>query len=142
MFAAITVKSDKVGLEAVEDYRGLYHRAPVLAGVLMLGVLSLFGMPGTGGFMGKLWLLMSALEDGRFAILVVMAINGLISLAYYWKVIRTTFVHTDHRLAPVSVPAASYVVLVVSAVAIVGIGVYPNLVLGWTETAIQAFFHG
>ena len=142
VFAAITVMSDQVGLEAVEDYRGLYHRAPVLAGVLMLGVLSLFGMPGTGGFMGKLWLLMAALEDGRFTILVIMTINGLISLSYYWNIIRTTFVHTDRRLAPVSVPAASYVVLVISAVAIVGIGVYPNLVLRWAETAIQAFFRG
>ena len=142
VFAAITVMSDKVGVEEVEDYRGLYHRAPLLAGVLMLGVLSLFGMPGTGGFMGKLWLLMGALEDGRFTLLVIMTINGLISLAYYWKVISTTFVHTDHRLAPVSVSAASYVVLGASAVAIVGIGVYPNLVVRWAESAIQAFFGG
>jgi len=142
VFATITVMSDKVGLEEVEDYRGLYHRAPLLTAALLLGVLSLFGMPGTGGFMGKLWLLMGALEDGRFTMLVIMTINGLISLAYYWKVIRTTFVHTDHRLAPVSVPAASGVVLVVSTVAIVGIGLYPNLVLQWAEAAIQVFFRG
>jgi len=142
VFAAITVMSDRAGLEDVEDYRGLYHRAPLLAAALMFGVLSLFGMPGTGGFMGKLWLLMAALEDGRLAILVILTINGLISLAYYWKVIRTTFVHTDHSLAPVPVPAASGVALVVSTVAIVGIGVYPNLVLRWAESAIQIFFHG
>jgi len=142
VFAAITVMADSPGLEDVEDYRGLYHRAPLLAAALMFGVLSLFGMPGTGGFMGKLWLLMAALEDGRLAILVILTINGLISLAYYWKVIRTTFVHTDHSLAPVPVPAASGVALVVSTVAIVGIGVYPNLVLRWAESAIQIFFHG
>ncbi len=142
VFAAITVMSDKVGVEEVEDYRGLYHRAPLLAAALLLGVLSLFGMPGTGGFMGKLWLLMAGLEDGRFTILVIMTINGLISFAYYWKVIRTTFVHTDRSLAPVSVPAASGAVLVASAVAIVGIGLYPNLVLQWAEAAIQVFFRG
>ena len=142
VFAAITVMADEVGLEEVEDYRGLYHRAPLPAGALMIGVLSLFGMPGTGGFMGKLWLLMGALEDGRFVILVIMTINGLVSLAYYWKIIRTTFVHTDHSLAPVSVPVASGVVLVVSTVAVMAIGLYPNLVLQWAEAAIQVFFHG
>lgn len=142
VFAAITVMSDKVGLETVEDYRGLYHRAPALAAVLLLGVLSLFGMPGTGGFMGKLWLLMGALEDGRISILVIMTINGLISLSYYWKIIRTTFVHTDYSLSPVVVPAASYVVLAISALGIVGIGLYPNLVLQWAQAAVQIFFTG
>jgi len=140
VFAAITVMSDKLDLEDVQDYRGLYHRAPMLATVLLIGVLSLFGMPGTGGFMGKLWLLLGALEDGRWLLLVMMTINGVVSLSYYWKVIRTTFVHTDHRLAPVSVPAASWLVLAASAVGIIGIGIYPNLVLQWAENAVQVLF--
>ena len=58
------------------------------------------------------------------------------------KVISTTFVHTDHSLAPVSVPVASGVVLVVSTVAVVAIGLYPNLVLQWAGAAIQVFFRG
>ena len=73
--------SDKLGLEDVEDYRGLYHRAPMLAGVLLVRRPLAFGMPGTGGFMGKLWLLMGTLEDGRWSLLVMMTVNGLISLS-------------------------------------------------------------
>jgi NADH-quinone oxidoreductase subunit N len=96
-------------------------------------------MPGTGGFMGKLWLLTSAVEGGRLGLLVVAALNSVLSLAYYWKIIRVSFIHTDYGLDPVSVPFASYIVLAVSVAGILLIGVYPNLVLGWAETAIQAF---
>ncbi|MBN1246664.1 MAG: NADH-quinone oxidoreductase subunit N [Anaerolineae bacterium] len=138
-FAAITVMSDRVGLETVEDYRGLYHRSPALSAVLLISVLSLFGMPGTGGFMGKLWLFTSAVEDGRFGLLVVAALNSVLSLAYYWKIIRTTFIHTDYSLEPVSVPLASTIVLALSVAGVLLIGLYPNLVLAWAETAIQAF---
>lgn len=138
-FAAITVMSDRVGLEEIEDYRGLYHRAPALSLVLLISVLSLFGMPGTGGFMGKLWLLTSALEGGRLSLLVIAALNSVLSLAYYWKVIRTTFIHSDVGLEPISVPLLSQVVLGLSIVGVVAIGVYPNLVLRWAESAIQVF---
>lgn len=138
-FAAITVMSDRVGLETVEDYRGLYHRAPALSAVLLISVLSLFGMPGTGGFMGKLWLFTSAVEAGRIGLLVIAALNSVISLAYYWKIIRMTFIHTDHGLEPVSVPWSSYIVLGVSVVGILVVGIYPNMVLAWAEVAIQAF---
>jgi NADH-quinone oxidoreductase subunit N len=138
-FAAITVMSDRIGMETIEDYRGLYHRAPALSAILLISVLSLFGMPGTGGFMGKLWLLTSAVEDGRIGLLVVAAINSVLSLAYYWKIIRTTFIHTDLGLQSVSVPLASYVVLGISVAGILLIGVYPNMVLSWAEAAIQVF---
>ena len=89
--------------------------------------------------MGKLWLLTSALEGGRLSLLVIAALNSIISLAYYWKVIRTTFIHSDVGLEPISVPLLSQVVLGLSIVGVVAIGVYPNLVLRWAESAIQVF---
>ncbi|MGC9469804.1 MAG: NADH-quinone oxidoreductase subunit N [Anaerolineae bacterium] len=140
VFAAITVMSDQVGLDMIVDYRGLYHRAPALAAVLLVSVLSLFGMPGTGGFMAKLWLFTSVLERGRIGLLVVAALNSVLSVAYYWKVIQTTFMHSDHGLEPVTIPLAPRIVLFLSMAGILALGIYPNVVFRWTADAVQVFF--
>ena len=139
-FAAITVMSERVRLDTIADYRGLYRRAPALTIVLLISVMSLFGMPGTGGFMGKLWLFISALEAGRIWLLVLAALNSVVSVAYYWRIIQSTFMHSDEGLAPVAVPAASWVVLVLATLGVLGLGLFPNIVLHWAQAAVSGFF--
>lgn len=139
-FAAITVMSVSSGSDDLTEYRGLYHRAPILASALILSVLSLFGMPGTGGFIGKVWLFTAALEAGRGWLIVIAAINSVISVAYYWRIIQATFVHSDHGLATVRVPVTTWAVIVVSVVAVLLLGIYPNIVLRWAQAAVHGFF--
>lgn len=142
VFAAITVMSDRTGRDDVASYRGLYHRAPVLAVGLLIGIFSLFGVPGTGGFLAKLWLFTSALEAQRIWLLVAAAVNSVISVAYYWKVIRAAFIQSDRSLEPVPVPAASLVAVVVAVTGVLVLGLFPNPVLRWTGSAVHVFFAG
>lgn len=138
VFAVITVMSDRAGAEKIDDYRGLHHRGPLLCGVLLISLLSFFGMPGTGGFMGKLWLLTASLEAGRLSLLVMLALNSVISLATYWKIIRATVLQTDEGLETIVVPFWSRVALAISVIGVVGIGLSPRFVLRWAEAAIRA----
>jgi NADH-quinone oxidoreductase subunit N len=138
VFAVITVVSDREGAEKIDDYRGLHHRAPLLSGVLLVSILSLFGMPGTGGFMGKLWLLTASLEAGRLSLLVILALSSVTSLFTYWKIIRPTLLQTDKGLETVAVPFWSRVALAISVIGVVGMGLSPNVVLRWAEAAIRS----
>jgi NADH-quinone oxidoreductase subunit N len=139
-FAAIAVVSEREGLDEIVDYRGLYRRAPALAAALILTLLSLFGMPGTAGFMSKLLLFSSMLDWEHAWLLILAAINTVISMAYYWKVMRAAFIQSDQGLAPIELPRASAVVLVITVGGVLALGVFPNFLLDWVEPAVQVFF--
>lgn len=138
-FAVIAVVSHQTGLEMILDYDGLHQRAPILAVVLLVCVLSLFGMPGTAGFMGKLRLFTAVFEAGQVWLLVVAAVNSVISLAYYWKVMRAAFILPGHGLPPIGIPVASLIVLVFAVLSVLVLGIYPNLVLDWADAAVRVF---
>lgn len=140
-FAAIAVVSEREGLDDLTDYHGLYHRTPALAVALIITLLSLFGMPGTAGFMGKLLLFSSVLDwDAAAWLLIIAGINTVLSMAYYWKVIRSVFMLSDQGLGPIDVPKASLVVLVVTVGLVLVLGVFPNLLITWAEPAVHVFF--
>lgn len=67
-------------------YLGLARRDPLLAVLLSLFLLSLFGMPGLGGFLGKIYLMKSmAQSPAGFVLIVVLLLNTLLSLYYYMR---------------------------------------------------------
>ena len=86
-FTIVAVGADRTGSEEIEDYTGLFKRSPILASLMILFLLSLFGMPGLGGFMGKIVLSTAMIKIGPagFALLAALLINTLISLYYYMK---------------------------------------------------------
>lgn len=140
VFAAITVVSDKFGLDEIDDYRGIYRRAPLLAAALLIGLLSLFGMPGTAGFMAKLWLFSAALSAHQLWWLLLAAINSVISMAYYWRVIRVVMMHTDEGLGSLTIPWASWVTLLLACLAVLSMGIFPSGLIRWAYAAVAALF--
>ena len=85
---------------SLEDFDGLYRRAPVLAFVLAVGVFSLVGLPPTAGFMGKLFLLTSVWNHGYNWLVVLAAVNTAVSLYYYLNMVRHAYTKDDHELGP------------------------------------------
>ncbi len=130
------------GAGTIADYRGLYHRSPVLAVLLIVSVLSLFGMPGTGGFIGKLGLLSALLEARRVGLLVLTALNTVVSMVYYWRIVRVTFVETDHEAPSVPVPLVTLAVAGLVLLVVLAIGIYPAPLVRWAETAALSLFEG
>ncbi len=128
------------------DDRGLPRTLPPLACVGCAPhrqrALSLFGMPGTGGFIGKLGLLSALLEARRVGLLVLTALNTVVSMVYYWRIVRVTFVETDHEAPSVPVPL---VTLAVAGLVLTGGARYRYLsgpLVRWAETAALSLFEG
>ncbi|MEP6697718.1 MAG: NADH-quinone oxidoreductase subunit N [Pseudonocardiales bacterium] len=77
---------------AVEDYRGLVRRSPVVAVALAFFVISLAGLPpGFAGLFAKVVVFRSALVGGAGVLALVMAVNTVIGLAYYIRVAALLF---------------------------------------------------
>ncbi len=79
---------ENIGLN---DLSGLARRAPLLAFTLAVSAFSLAGIPPTGGFTGKLFLLTSAFRQGYLPIVIIGAVNSVISIFYYLNLVRMSY---------------------------------------------------
>ncbi|OPY72438.1 MAG: NADH-quinone oxidoreductase subunit N [Syntrophorhabdus sp. PtaU1.Bin002] len=76
---------------SVNDLAGLAKRAPLLAFTLAVSAFSLAGIPPTGGFTGKLFLFTNAFREGHLAIVIIGAVNTVISIFYYLNLVRMSY---------------------------------------------------
>jgi proton-translocating NADH-quinone oxidoreductase chain N len=141
-FAAVVAFSNQTNSDAIEDYAGLSTRAPAMALVMIICLLSLAGIPPTAGFIGKLWLFSAAIEQGLVWLAVVGVINGVISLAYYWRVMRAMYFAPAQSDEPLALSPALTVALAVTLIGVLFVGVFPSSLLALVETAAQVFFAG
>lgn len=111
--AAIIAEPSGGDSEEIADYTGLSRRSPALAVLMSLFLLSLFGMPGLGGFLGKIALMkaMITLGPGGFALLAVLLLNTLVSLYYYMRPIYYMYLARDEQARPAFVPSGAGVAL-------------------------------
>jgi NADH-quinone oxidoreductase subunit N len=87
----------------IDAVAGLGRSRPMLAWPLTIGMLALAGLPGTSGFMGKLFLI-EATVDGDYTWLgVIIVIGAMVSLAYYLRVIAAVWMRPEPTEEP---PAA------------------------------------
>ena len=122
--------------EDIRGYVGLSRRAPVLAALLALFLLSLFGFPGLGGFIGKIVLGVAMLGAGAggFVLIAVLLLNTLLSLYFYLRPVYFMYLARDERDVPGAAPrtapfvsVAALALLAVCAVGVVWTGLLPTL---------------
>jgi NADH-quinone oxidoreductase subunit N len=75
----------------VDDLAGLSKRSPLLALTLAVSAFSLAGIPPTGGFTGKFFLFVSAFQEGYLTIVIIGAVNTVISIFYYLNLVRMSY---------------------------------------------------
>jgi NADH-quinone oxidoreductase subunit N len=96
-FGVIAVVSSLTGKERIEDYKGFYKNNPFLAWVMALSLFSLAGIPPTAGFFGKFFLLMAGAGKGNYLLITIAALNMIISLYYYLKVVSAMFMDKNEK---------------------------------------------
>jgi NADH-quinone oxidoreductase subunit N len=141
-FAAVIAFSNQTGSDDIDDYAGLSKRAPGLALVLIVCLLSLGGIPPTAGFVGKLWLFSAALEEGLLWLAALGVINSVISLSYYWKVMRAMYLRPTQAEDRLITSPALAVALGATVVGVFAVGMFPSLLLNLLQTAAQTLFAG
>jgi len=121
---------------AIEDYAGLGSKQPALAACFSLFLLSLLGLPATGGFLGKFFAFQSALDSyslhGKWIIWLVIlaAINSVIGAYYYLRVIIAMYFWPASKdYTPTAVAPALSAALLIAAVGTLYLGIFPHHVL-------------
>jgi NADH:ubiquinone oxidoreductase subunit 2 (subunit N) len=141
VFIAVIAFETATGSSEIADYRGLVKRSPVIAGVMLVGLLSLAGIPGTGGFLGKFFVFGAAIQFNTTQTLI-LALVGVITSAiaafYYLNVVRYMFFEPAEEGAPaVDVSTWLKFGLAITAIGIVVIGLYPQPFLDLATQSIQ-----
>lgn len=90
-FYVITLMSKSGENVMVDDLAGLSKRSPLLALTLAVSAFSLAGIPPTGGFTGKFFLFVSAFQEGYLTIVIIGAVNTVISIFYYLNLVRMSY---------------------------------------------------
>jgi len=94
-FGVISLVSAVTGRENLNDYKGFYKNNRSLSWVLAIALFSLGGIPPTAGFFGKFFLLLAGAGKGNYLLITIAALNMVISLYYYLKVIKAIFMDAN-----------------------------------------------
>jgi NADH-quinone oxidoreductase subunit N len=134
-FMVVEAVARAEGSSAIRGFRGLAQRSPALALAMLLFLLSLGGIPFVAGFWAKLYVFWAAAEAGLYGLVLLGAVLTVVALFYYLLVAKAMYIDAPTTAAPVRVPPALGWVLVVSALAVVGLGLYPGPLL---DVALRA----
>lgn len=124
---------------SVEDYSGIGFQSPVLAFSLSLFLLSLLGMPLTAGFMGKILVFGSAIDQQYYLLVVVGVLNTAVSAYYYLRLIIVMFFRERITAwtAP-RIPASIGIALAISIVGVLLLGIFPSRIINALQKRIQS----
>jgi NADH-quinone oxidoreductase subunit N len=123
----------------VDDWAGLGAARPAVALAMTIFLLSLGGVPPTGGFFGKFYLFKAAMESPQLTWLVVVGVlNSVVSVYYYLRIIVAMYFKDAVRpLAPTE-GAGMRAGLLITAIAVVLLGIFPGTFVDWAAPAILA----
>ncbi|PIE70556.1 MAG: NADH-quinone oxidoreductase subunit N [Deltaproteobacteria bacterium] len=129
---------------SLDDLRGLYKRAPLMAFTLLVGAFAMAGIPPTVGFTGKVIIFTAAIKEGLYALVIISVINTGVSAFYYLKMVRAAYTLADDETqgrAPgvmarlVSAPSLMGLFFIT---AIIALGIYPQPFLDVAQHAALA----
>jgi NADH-quinone oxidoreductase subunit N len=127
-FAVLIIVKQKTGSDEIESFNGLAKRNPLVALTLTVAMLSLAGIPLTAGFIGKYVMFLNVLENYKVILVVIAILNALVGFYYYFRVIIAMYFREGKEIA-LDTPMQYKLVLIVSAIAILVLGVYPSIIL-------------
>jgi len=124
----------------ISEMTGIGKRMPITMTAFFVGSLSVIGIPPTGGFFSKWYLVLGTLEADRLFFLAVLLVSSLLNAAYFLPVVYRAFFCTPEKNQfgneVREAPLWCVVPLVLTAVCSIGLFIYPTLFLQLAELAI------
>jgi NADH-quinone oxidoreductase subunit N len=126
-FAVITsLRRRNIIGDEIDDIAGLYFKAPVETLLMLAFLLSLAGIPPLAGFWGKYFIFLALIQTGHYALASLAVLYSVIGLYYYMRIGSTMIIRPAVDAEPVKVGPAMALALAVTAIATIGIGLFPN----------------
>jgi NADH-quinone oxidoreductase subunit N len=138
IFAVVTLVSGyDEKLPLINDYCGLIYRSPLLGSLLIFFLVSLVGIPFTGGFFGKFYSFFAAVGGGAIWLAIIGLLNSGLAAAYYLRLALVAAHRPDEQTSATPSPRGGAAVIAALAMAVLAtlvLGIWPNNVLQAAES--------
>jgi NADH-quinone oxidoreductase subunit N len=124
----------------IDDYAGFGWSQPMLGVFLTIFLLSLAGFPGTGGFMGKIYLLQGAADSGLWTLAVILVLSTVASYWYYLRVAWTMWMReasSEAQHSLVITPLPMRIALILSVALVLYTGILPSAAIEMARNSIE-----
>jgi len=132
IFAVVTLVSGyDEKLPLIEDFRGLIYRSPLLGSLLIFFLVSLVGIPFTGGFFGKFYAFSAAVNGGAIILAIIGLLNSGLAAAYYLRLVLVAAKRPEGQISapPQVVGIMAGAALAFAVVATLVLGINPGEIL-------------
>ncbi|MGE7763686.1 NADH-quinone oxidoreductase subunit NuoN [Peribacillus sp. NPDC096540] len=141
VFAVIQLLSSQSGSEDISILAGLGRRSPYLAIAFTVFILSLAGIPGTTGFIGKLNIFLGTFitEPGHYVLAGIMIAGTIVSYVYYFGLLVQVFFRPIHSDKVLKIRSGLSTVIIICLVGTLLFGIVPNLALDFLHNQFGDF---
>lgn len=123
-FLVIVAVSNHMKTGEIQELAGLSKRSPLLASAMLISLLSLAGVPPLAGFFAKFYLLWCSVESGLLWLTVIGVINVVISLYYYFNIVKVMYVREPHDSRPIQLSLDQQIIQYLTIAGILFLGIY------------------
>jgi NADH-quinone oxidoreductase subunit N len=136
-FAVVTAlrRRNIIGDE-IDNIAGLFFKAPTAAVLMLFFLLSLAGIPPLAGFWGKYFIFLSLIETGHYALAAIAVLFAVLGLYYYMRIGNAMFMKPAIDEEPVTISPGMQVALVITGIATIFIGIFPNFFINAAAGAL------
>ena len=146
LFLAIAAVVYRLGSAELKTFKGLGQVMPWTMAAIVIGGLSLIGVPLTVGFVSKWYLVMGALEAGLWPVAVLVLIGSLLALVYIWKLVEVAYFAEPEQphasAAHGEAPLALLIPIWLLALANIYLGIDTDLTVGLSGGAAELLMEG
>lgn len=139
-FYTVMIVANKISSEDIEDYKGLGYRTPLIGVAMTIFLLSLTGVPPTAGFIGKLYIFAALINAKWFWLAIVGALNSVVSLYYYVRIIRNMFLRDPEITAePLQFSTVHIIILLILVIPTIILGLYFGPIVEYAQASVTMF---
>jgi len=120
----------------VEDYAGMGKSQPLPAALLSLFLISLAGIPLTGGFVGKFYLFSAAIHEGYVGLAIVGVLNSVLSVYYYFRLMVFMYMKEPQGTEIDAIPLTTLAAIAIAAISVLWAGIFPTWLLNLASRSI------
>jgi NADH-quinone oxidoreductase subunit N len=122
----------------IEDYAGLGRRSPLLAAALSIFLLSLIGIPMTGGFFAKFYVFSATFQNSLTGLVIIGVLNSAIGAYYYLRLLVVMYMKEGGQEIPIApTPLALHAALAISIAATLYLGILPGRVIEFASQSVR-----
>jgi len=114
-------------------FAGLGRKAPLLSGLFTLFLVSLAGVPPTVGFVAKFYIFWAAFSAGWTWLVVLAAVNSVISVGYYFKILRAMYFEKPVSEVPIPMTLSMRLTLAATSFVTLVFGIFPQMGFAMAE---------